>query len=425
MNDIIANGTIIDEMFVVLQRFSEKPALSNPIQRPFYSNLDDNVPSFLRNLQKWRLRDELTKSIEQEEKLKAELKHANDQINMIVEHNKLELDALNKINLEAKAQEKIQEEIIQRCMKRVEDLESILETKEQKLNDFEEREYETTCQLTMKHSLELAEKDQKILELEKYIRNNENQDVVALTRELERLRSQATKDEPSTDDSTIKISMAQHRLELEAQAKMIKTLEAELSKRQEINAEQIERLIEERNSEIKNLIREQSKEIHEKNVKIAKFEIKDYANIFRQISKNIFTNKEAPGPSGRPKKRRMVDDPEDLFHNYEDLDDAKFLELAKIIETTKKDVTTLINTEGPSEDVSGNFMEAKKIHGALAQLKEKDQTVSDLKQKTNQNNKRVDQEDPIEEYEYDYNDESDGESVKSETSSWDQIDDIF
>lgn len=85
--------------------------------------------------------------------------------------------------------------------------------------------------------------------------------------------------------------MAQHRLELEAQAKMIKTLEAELSKRQEINAEQIERLIEERNSEIKNLIREQSKEIHEKNVKIAKFEIKDYANIFRQISKNIFTNK--------------------------------------------------------------------------------------------------------------------------------------
>lgn len=135
----------------------------------------------------------MTKSIEQEEKLKAELKHANDQINMIVEHNKLELDALNKINLEAKAQEKIQEEIIQRCMKRVEDLESILETKEQKLNDFEEREYETTCQLTMKHSLELAEKDQKILELEKYIRNNENQDVVALTRELERLRSQATK----------------------------------------------------------------------------------------------------------------------------------------------------------------------------------------------------------------------------------------
>lgn len=107
------------------------------------------------------------------------------------------------------------------------------------------------------------------------------------------------------------------------------------------------------------------------------------------------------------------------------MDDAKFLELAKIIETTKKDVTTLINTEGPSEDVSGNFMEAKKIHGALAQLKEKDQTVSDLKQKTNQNNKRVDQEDPIEEYEYDYNDESDGESVKSETSSWDQIDDIF
>lgn len=57
VNDIIANGTIIDEMFVVLQRFSEKPALSNPIQRPFYSNLDDNVPSFLRNLQKWRLRD--------------------------------------------------------------------------------------------------------------------------------------------------------------------------------------------------------------------------------------------------------------------------------------------------------------------------------------------------------------------------------